>query len=190
MNDSLLVQVSNSRDELSKQLGSILLLEVAMSEDVVEQLSACANSSESAQARLRREGKSRTGCILEDDTDVLFRLDDIVQSNNVGVSDNLHIAKTRVSQFPRSLTFSTARELTHLEHLNLPPNLLPSLRRINIPPLNQLDRNIFSPSLGMNSQFHLPKLSFSQRLQQDVRTEIDLLSRHLMRCVETWVRSC
>ena len=58
MDDLFLVNVPDTRDELTKEFARILLLEVAMGKDVVE--------------------KFTTRRILEDDTDVLVRFDDVV----------------------------------------------------------------------------------------------------------------
>lgn len=73
MNDFLLVDVPDAGDELGEQLASIFLSQVAMGEDMVEQLAA------------RR--------VLEDDTDVLVRFDNVVESDDVGMFESLASAR-------------------------------------------------------------------------------------------------
>jgi hypothetical protein len=58
MNDLFLVDVPDARDELTKKFARILLLEVTVGKDVVEEFT--------------------TGRVLEDDTDILVRLDNVV----------------------------------------------------------------------------------------------------------------
>ena len=69
MNDFLLVDVPDAGDELRKELACILLPQVAMGKDVIKQLAS--------------------GRIFEDDTDVLVCFDYIVQSDDIGVFENL-----------------------------------------------------------------------------------------------------
>lgn len=65
MHDFLLVDVPDARDQLREQLCGILLLEVAMSQYVVEQLS--------------------TGSIFQDDANVLVGFDNIIETDDVRV---------------------------------------------------------------------------------------------------------
>lgn len=65
MNNSLLVEVAHTRDELGEQTASRVILQVSVVEDVVEELAA------------RR--------ILKDDANVPVGLDLVNQANNVWV---------------------------------------------------------------------------------------------------------
>ena len=65
-----LMEVPYGGDELSKQLAGIAFFEVAVGEDVIEEFTA--------------------GGIFEDDPDVLVRLDDIVEMNDIRVIERLH----------------------------------------------------------------------------------------------------
>ena len=58
MNDLFLVNVPDARDELTKEFARILLLEVSVGKDMVEEFTA--------------------GRVLENDTDVLVRFDNVV----------------------------------------------------------------------------------------------------------------
>ena len=58
VNDLFLVNVPDARDELTKEFARILLLKIAVGKDVVEEFT--------------------TGRVLEDDTDVLVRFDNVV----------------------------------------------------------------------------------------------------------------
>ena len=58
MDDFLFVDVPDAGDELREELAGVLFIEIAVREDVVEELA--------------------TGCVLENDADVLVCLDDIV----------------------------------------------------------------------------------------------------------------
>ncbi len=69
MNDFLLVDVPDARDELREELAGILLPQVAVGEDVIKQLAS--------------------GGVFEDDTDVLVGLDHIVQPDDVRVFESL-----------------------------------------------------------------------------------------------------
>ncbi len=64
MDDVLLMKVRDTGDELSKETAGMLLLEILVRENVVEELASRG--------------------ILEDDTDVAIRLDDFVETDNVG----------------------------------------------------------------------------------------------------------
>jgi hypothetical protein len=65
VDNSLLMQIADTRHELCKQTTSRVVLKVAVVENVVEQLSA--------------------RCVLEDDADVSLCLDHLVQAHNVGM---------------------------------------------------------------------------------------------------------
>lgn len=69
MDDLFLVNVPDTGDELTEELARILLLQVTVGEDVVEEFT--------------------TRRVLEDDADVLVRLDNIVQSNDVWMFESL-----------------------------------------------------------------------------------------------------
>ena len=69
VNDLFLVNVPDARDELTKEFARVLLLQVAVGEDVVEEFT--------------------TRRVLEDDADILVRLNDIVKSDNVRVFEGL-----------------------------------------------------------------------------------------------------
>ena len=58
MNDLFLVNVPDARDELTEEFARILLLQVAVGKDVVEEFT--------------------TRRVLEDDADILVRLDNVV----------------------------------------------------------------------------------------------------------------
>jgi len=58
MNDLFLVNVPDARDELTKEFARILLLEVSVGKDMIEEFTA--------------------GRVLENDTDVLVRFDNVV----------------------------------------------------------------------------------------------------------------
>ena len=68
--DNLLgMQVGHAGYELRKELGSILLAKVSMSENVIEEFAS--------------------GCIFNDDADILVRLDDVVQPHDIRVIQHL-----------------------------------------------------------------------------------------------------
>ena len=69
MNDLFLVNVPDAGYELTKEFACVLLLEVAVGEDVVEEFTS------------RR--------VLEDDTDVLVGFDNVIQSDDIGVFKSL-----------------------------------------------------------------------------------------------------
>ena len=69
VDDLFLVNVPDARDELTEEFARILLLEVAVGEDVVEEFT--------------------TRRVLEDDTDILVRFDNVVQSDNVRMFESL-----------------------------------------------------------------------------------------------------
>lgn len=67
MNNTLLVQVAHARHELGEQSACRIVLQIAVIEDVVEELTA--------------------RCVLENDTNVSLCLHHFVQPNDVGVRD-------------------------------------------------------------------------------------------------------
>jgi hypothetical protein len=69
VDDLLLMRVPYARDELSEELARVLLLEIAMGEDVVKELAARG--------------------VFEDDADILVRLDNVVQTDNIRVFEVL-----------------------------------------------------------------------------------------------------
>ena len=69
VDDLLLVDIPDTRDELAEQFTGVFLAKVSVGQDMVEQLTA--------------------GCVFEDDTDVLVGLNDIVQPHDVGVLERL-----------------------------------------------------------------------------------------------------
>ena len=69
MNNLLLVDVPDSGDELTEQLACVLFAKVAMREDVVEELVP--------------------GRVFEDYTDILVRLDNVVETDDVGMFEGL-----------------------------------------------------------------------------------------------------
>lgn len=75
MDDLFLVNVPNTRDELTKKFARVLLLQVAVGEDVVEEFT--------------------TGGVLEDDANVLVRFDNVVQSDDVRVFESLEEVHTK-----------------------------------------------------------------------------------------------
>ena len=70
VDDFLLVDVPDTGDELGEELGCVFFLEVAMGKNVVEELAARG--------------------VLEDDANVFVGLDDIVETNDVGVFECLN----------------------------------------------------------------------------------------------------
>jgi hypothetical protein len=64
-----LVDVPDARDELTEEFARIFLLQVAVSENVVK--------------------KFTTGRVFEDDANILVRLDDVVQPNDVRMFESL-----------------------------------------------------------------------------------------------------
>ena len=69
VDDLFLVNVPDARDELTEEFARVLLLQIAVGEDVVEEFT--------------------TRRVLEDDADVLVRLDDVVKSDNVRMFEGL-----------------------------------------------------------------------------------------------------
>ena len=69
MDDLFLMKVPDGRNELSKQLASVTFFEVAVGEDVIEELAA--------------------GGIFEDDADVFVGFNDIVEMNDIRVMECL-----------------------------------------------------------------------------------------------------
>jgi len=83
MNDLFLVNVPDARDELTEEFACVLLLQVAVGKDVVEEFT--------------------TRRVLEDDTDVLVRLDNVVQSDDVRMFESLK-DKSHQKAFQRDRT--------------------------------------------------------------------------------------
>lgn len=69
VDDLFLVDVPDAGDELTEEFARILLLQVAVSQNVVEEFTP--------------------RCIFEDDTDVLVCLDNVVQPDDVGMFESL-----------------------------------------------------------------------------------------------------
>ena len=69
MDDLFLVDIPDAGDKLAEQFARILLLEITVGKDMVKKFTA--------------------GRVLENDANVLVRLDDIVKSDDVGVFESL-----------------------------------------------------------------------------------------------------
>ena len=81
MDNLLLVDIPDTGDELSKQLASVSLTEVPVSEDVVEELT--------------------TRRVFENNADILVGLNNIVQSHDVGVFEGLSAWPLRTSPWTK-----------------------------------------------------------------------------------------
>ena len=69
VDDLFLMNIPDTRDELTEKFARVLLLQVTVGEDVVEEFT--------------------TRRVLEDDADILVRLDDVVKSDNIRVFEGL-----------------------------------------------------------------------------------------------------
>ena len=69
VDDLFLVNIPDARDELTKEFARVLLLQVAVGEDVVEEFT--------------------TRRVLEDDADILVGLDHVVQSDDIRMFEGL-----------------------------------------------------------------------------------------------------
>ena len=67
------------------------------------------------------------------------------------------------------------------QYFNLSSNLLAALCRVDIPPLYQLDSDVFTPSLAVHAQLDLAKLALSQGLKLYLVSDVDFLS-----CLRVW----
>jgi hypothetical protein len=76
MNNFLLVDVPNSRDELRKQFGCVSFTQVPVGQDVVEELA--------------------TGRVFDDNPNVLVSLDNIVQTDDVRMLEVLYRIRASV----------------------------------------------------------------------------------------------
>jgi hypothetical protein len=89
VDDLFLVNVPDARDELTEEFARILLLQVAVGEDVVEEFT--------------------TRRVLEDDTDVLVRFDNVVQSDDVRMFESLK-EEVRTGKRPGSISVGPNKE--------------------------------------------------------------------------------
>lgn len=88
MNDFLLMDIPDTRDELGKEFCSIFLLEVAVGQDVVEKLA--------------------TRGVLENYANVLVCFDDIVQPDDVRMLQGLRASQCQVHRRRSVLTRRTS----------------------------------------------------------------------------------
>ena len=90
MDDLLLVNVPDAGDELTEQLAGILLLEIPMGQNMVEEFT--------------------TRRVLEDDPDILVRLDNVVQPNDVRMFQSLNVER-RQKKPPRACQRDRAKRV-------------------------------------------------------------------------------
>ena len=147
VDDLLLVDVPDTRDELSEELAGILFLQVAVGQDMVE--------------------KFATRRVFEDYTDVLVRLDNVVQPDNVRMLKSLRMEKTagRDSAGPNKESGVTKWIATHPEDFDFTFNFGHSSRCVNVSSSDQLHRDFFSP-LHMQAEFDLAEFTLPEGLKQ------------------------